>query len=295
MAANRDIESFLLSGRFEIEEAWGVEQLAQYLQELALLDAGVPYAELGIGARRAQCAGAVICAGALVPGAALADAATVPAGSIAHLQLRGVMRAESGLSNSGVSSLVNDLRAAYANPNIEGIMLEVNTGGGESLAGSMLQSAIADSPKAVVAYAHFMASAGVRGTAPADEIIAASEGTEIGSIGTMISLNKSYLQAYKQWAEDVYATKSPNKNAHIREYLKGNPRAMQEYVDRHNEVFLGEMKRYRELKGDVEHTLSGAMFTAREAKRRGLIDGIGSWEYALSRLEANMMKRRKKS
>jgi len=293
MATNRDIESFLLSGRFEIEEAWGMEQLLHYLQELAMLDAGVPYADLGIGARRAQCASAVICAGALVPGAALADAGTVPAGSIAHLQLRGVMRAEDGISNRGVSSLVNDLRSAYANPNIEGILLEVNTGGGESLAGSMLQSAIADAPKAVVVYAHFMASAGVRGTAPADEIIAASEGTEIGSIGTMISLNKNYLQEYKQAVEDMYATKSPNKNAHLREYLRGNPRAMQEYVDRHNEVFLGEMKRYRELKGDVEHTLSGAMFTARDAKRRGLIDGIGSWEYALSRLEANMMKRRK--
>ena len=48
--ANRNIETLLLSGRFEIEEAWGMEQLAQYLQELALLDAGVAYADLGIGA-----------------------------------------------------------------------------------------------------------------------------------------------------------------------------------------------------------------------------------------------------
>lgn len=293
MAQNRNIDAFILSGRFEIDEAWGLEQLAEYLGELALLEAGVDFNNLGIGQRRHACTPAIICAGALVDGASPADAASVPAGSIAHLKLRGVMRAEDGLSTRGVSSLVNDLRAAYANDRIEGIILEANTGGGESLAGSMLQSAIADAPKAVVVYAHFLASAGVRGTAPADEIIAGSEGAEVGSIGTMISLSKKFRDMYNAEVEDVYATKSPNKNAHFREYLRGNSKPLQQYIDRHNETFLEEMKKYRDLKGDVEHTLSGAMFSAREAKRRGLIDGIGSWTYALSRLEANIKRRKK--
>lgn len=293
MASNRDIDAFIQSGSFEIEESWGLQQLAEYLNDLSLLESGIEYKELGIAQRRHMAAPAIISAVGLVDGAALSDPASIPAGSVLHLKLRGVMRAEDGLSTRGVTSLVNDLRAAYANPNIAGIILEVNSGGGESLAGSMLQGALAESPKAVVVYANFMASAAVRATAPADEIIAGSEGAEIGSIGTMISLSKKFREMYSAEVEDMYAAKSRNKNAHFREYLRGNSKPLQEYLDRHNEQFLDEMKKYRDLKGDAEHTLSGAMFSARDAKRRGLIDGIGTWAYALSRLEANMKRRKK--
>ena len=216
-----------------------------------------------------------------------------PVGSFAHLKLQGVMRSSDGASSRGVGSLTNDFHAAFQNDNIEGILLEANTGGGEGLAGSMLQGLIAESPKAVAVWTHFLGSAGVRAVIPADEIVASSDGAQIGSIGTCITLSRDFARYYNAWYEDIYADKSANKNKDFRELLKGNLEPLREYVNRYNSYFLNEVAQYRELKRDQEHTLSGAMFFARDAKSRGLIDGIGSFTYAVERLQANVKRRKK--
>lgn len=296
---NRDIEQFLLSGNFEINEAWGFDQLAEYINDLNALRAGASYADLGIAARRHSALPRVVTLSAagtpsvITDPEALRDPAYTPPGSYAHLRLQGVMRSQDGMSSRGVNTLIDDIHAANQNPNIEGILLEVNTGGGESTAGAMLQSVIADSPKAVVTWAHFMGSAGVRATLPSDEIVASSEGAEIGSIGTFVTLLRGFSNFYNANYQDIYADKSPNKNREFRQLLGGDMSGLKEYVNRTNEYFLNEVAAYRPLKGDVAHTLSGAMFFAREAKRRGLIDSIGSYNYALGRLEANARRRKK--
>ena len=53
--ANRDIEHFMFgTGAVAIEEGFAMAELNQYLQDLALLQCGVPYKELGIWQRRAS-------------------------------------------------------------------------------------------------------------------------------------------------------------------------------------------------------------------------------------------------
>lgn len=289
---NRDIESFLLSGQFEIEEMWGWDQLADYLNELAALRAGTPFSELGISQRRqASLPGLIVLGAAGQPKLVsspyvLNNTAETPAGSFAHLRLQGVMRSQDGMSSRGVTSLVNDIQAAYQNENIAGILLEVNSGGGESLAGTILQSALNNSHKPVVVLAHMMASAALRATLPATEIVASAEGAQAGSIGTFITLDKSFAQWYNAWYEDIYADKSSNKNRDFREFLAGNREALKKTINRSNQIFLDEVQAFRPLRRDVEHTLSGAMFHAREAKSRGLVDSIGSFTYATQRLAA---------
>lgn len=296
--SNRDIDALIMHGEFEIELNWGINQLAGYLQELDLLEKGAKFSDLGIGMRREECRPRVY---SIQNGSpvivnnpkVLADSSSTPAGSYAMLRLQGVMRSSSGASHQGVDEISDQFFAAYQNENIAGVLLEVNSGGGESLAGSRLQSVMAESPKAVVVWAHFSASAAVRATAPADEIIASTEGAEIGSIGTLITVDRRFAQWYNSYVEDIYADKSTNKNKEFREFLKGNLDPLKANLNRSNEQFLAEVSRYRQLKHDPEHTLSGAMFPAKEARRRGLIDGIGSFSYALSRLEANVRRRKK--
>ncbi len=296
--SNRDIDALIMHGEFEIELNWGLRQLADYLTELDLLEKGAKFSELGIGQRRAESRPKVytLNAGqpALVSNPDLLDMPSItPAGSYALLRLQGVMRSSSGASTTGIDALESQFLSAFQNQNIEGILLEVSSGGGESLAGSRLQSVIAQSPKAVVVWAHLSASAAVRATAPADEIIASTAASEIGSIGSLISIDRRFAQWYNNNVEDIYADKSTNKNKDFRDFLKGNLDSLRANLNRSNEQFLAEVKQYRELKYDPEHTLSGAMFPAREAKRRGLIDGIGSFSYALNRLEANANRRKK--
>lgn len=296
--SNRDIDALIMHGEFEIELNWGLRQLAGYLQELDLLEKGAKFSDLGIGKRREESRPRVY---SLENGSPvlvnnpdmLASPALTPAGSYAMLRLQGIMRSSSGASHTGVDELSDHFFAAFQNENIAGILLEVNSGGGESLAGSRLQSVIAESPKSVVVWAHFSASAAVRATAPADEIVASTDATEVGSIGTLISMDRRFASWYNANIEDIYADKATNKNKDFREFLKGNLDPLKANLNRANDQFLAEVSRYRQLKHDPDHTLSGAMFTAKEAKRRGLIDSIGSFSYALSRLEANVKRRKK--
>lgn len=297
--SNADIDRFLVHGEFEIEPNWGQSQLADYLNELTLLDAGADWKELGIGRRRAASLPSIIEMSAAGPRIVsnpeiLRETSLTRPGSYALLKLSGVMRAEDGASSRGINNLLADIRAAWENENIDGILIEANTGGGESLAGNILRGTLEESPKAVVVWAHFLASAGISGTLPADEIIGSTESAQFGSIGTFITLSKGIGQYYSNNYEEIYADKSTNKNREWRELLKGNKAPISEMVNRSNDYFLKEVERFRQLKGDKNHTLSGAMFYAKEAKQRGLSDGTGSFNYAIKRLEANV-KRRKKS
>lgn len=293
-----NLDRFIIPGLYEIEEQWGWAQLADLTNEMFLLRTGVPYEELGISKRREESMPAIISAAGersrvVYNPALLQDAEQTPAGSFALLKLNGVMRSNDGISSRGVSSLIRDLNAAYDNENIDGILIEANTGGGESLSGTMLQSAIEESPKAIVVYAHMLASAGVRGTLAADEIVASGTGAQIGSIGTYITLDKDFARMYTRWYEDLYAEKSTNKNRDFREYLKGNMGPLQDSINRSNENFLQEVQQHRPLRGDIQHTLSGELFYAKDAKSRGLVDGIGSFQYAIQRLSANVRRRKK--
>lgn len=284
----------MMQGELEIEMQFGIEQLGIAMQDMALRASGFSYAELGIGERRAATMAAIIEPMGAVIGspAMLRNVDETPPGSFAYLKLQGLMRSEDGMSSRGVGSLVNDIQAANSNPNIRGILLEANTGGGESLAGDMLFAALNDSPKAVVVYAHRLASAGIRATVAADEIVGSNPGAQFGSIGTYVSLSKGFREQYKAYVEDIYASKSTRKNEEFRAYIEGDMRPLQRSIDKSNDIFLNEVKKHRPLSGNVEETLSGAMFHAADAKRRGLIDSIGSFNHAVKRLRANAERRK---
>jgi ClpP class serine protease len=290
------IETLALQGSWDIDFDWGAAQLGNHLQEMDLLKSGVPIAELGIIQRKEAAHPRLVQADGsrarLIKPELLREKSEVPAGSFAILKLNGVMRASDGMCSRGIDSLIQDFYAAYDNDNIEGIMLEINSGGGESMAGSMLQNVIGDSPKAVVSWFHMMASAALRAALQSDEIIGAGEGAMAGSIGTYITLDKWFAQYYSKYYEEIYADKSSRKNRSFREYLKGNNEPMREEINKHNDIFLEEVQKYRQLRGDVERTLSGEMFSAKDAKRRGLSDGTGGMQYAIQRLQANVNRRK---
>jgi len=305
MKTNRDIDHLILHGRFHIQPEYGLDMLGTYLEDIMLLEAGARYADLGISQRRAKTMPGVIYAAAGRPvmvqdPALLKDENKTPKNAFAHLRLQGVMRSRDGASSRGVDSLIQDINLANYNKRIDGILIEVNSGGGEAIAGEMLMSALENNPKPVVAYAHLMAlayahlmaSAALEAMLPADEIIASSKAAEVGSIGTMVTVANKFSEWYKQNYTDIYADKSTNKNAAFRAFLDGDMGPLKKELNATNEAFLAAVKRHRPLKGDIEHTLSGAMFQASAARRRGLIDGIGGYNYALKRITA-AVKRRK--
>ena len=293
---NRSIEEFILGCKgLYAEKSWVIEQWEQYAFEVNMA-AGDPTAVMDMirERKRAQSPRIITQKSGVMD---LNDEAwtaknnpwrkqEIPPNSIAHLNLSGVMRSQSGLSTRGVNELVNDLNYAFAHGNISGVLLETKTGGGEATAGLLLKSALENAPKPVVVHAHLLASAGIMGTLPADEIIASGDLAQIGSIGTYVTFWKGFAKWYKKNYQDLYAGKSSNKNRAFRAMLEDNLQVMQNEVDEFNEIFLNDVKAYRDLKGDEADTLSGAMFDAKKARKRGLIHGIGGHQYALKRLNS---------
>ena len=288
-----------------IEMGFGLRLLNSYLHELSLVASGVPYAELGIGERRKASAAVTI----FMPDAAgqfttvsqdrglLSNSSLTRPQSVAVLKLSGAMTTQDDISSYGVGRLDQQLRAAYSNDNIGAILIDTNSPGGEVTAMQMLVGAIEDRNKPVLGFGRFAASAAYGTLAATDEIIASDKLAQFGSIGAVITLDKAFLEFYAENFLQFYGDDAPLKNNAWREAQKGNFGPIQEAANEATRAFQQQVSKQRALIGGEAYqkaTLSGDMFAAVEAKRRGLIDGIGTMNYALSRAGAWMQKGKKK-
>lgn len=200
--------------------------------------------------------------------------------NFAHIRLVGIMRSYSALY---VADALSD---AMADPNIDGILLEVITGGGEVTAAQTIRNIIKGKNKPVVVYAHLAASGGMLATMDADEIVAAGRTARVGSIGTMMSLPKHMRRMYGEYYTDVYADTSPDKNKAFNEWLQtGNTDAFKAELNKLDAIFMEEMSLARPInKKLASTTLAGGVWLAEEAQQRGLVDSIGTLQFALTRL-----------
>ena len=209
------------------------------------------------------------------------------------IKVDGVMRSADGLCSHGIMHVVDGMRAMRLDPKIKGAIVEMNTGGGEVTAAAMFRGAIkemVDAGKPVIVYAHKAASGGIYSTVDATEIIASDEMAEFGSVGVMLSLNKELLSYVRQNVLSLYSENSPNKNRWFRDIIENeqNTKLAISELTRSDSLFMSAVKDNRPLKGteaEINDTLSGLMFPAAEAKRRGLIDNIGTYQFAINKLK----------
>lgn len=301
----RAVEKMLSYGPMCIEAQAGLRVLNRYLHEMALVAAGVPYKELGISERRKEsCSVLVFMPEATGDGGTmvedrglLSNSSLTRPQSVAILQLSGVMTTKDDISSYGVGMIDRQLRAAYANDNIGAIILDTNSPGGEVTAMQMLVGAVQDRNKPVIGFGRFAASAAYGTLAATDEIIGSDKLAEFGSVGAVITLDKAFLEFYAENFLEFYGADAPMKNDKWREAQRGNFGPIQEAADAATRAFQQQVAKQRTLNGHEAYrkaTLSGAMFDAADAKRRGLIDGIGTMNYALSRATAWMQKGKKK-
>lgn len=217
------------------------------------------------------------------------DPDATPSDSIALLKLSGVMRSQSGLCTTGADAMVDNLRNAYANKNVIGVIMETESGGGESIAGTKIKSAIQERNKPVIGFAHLAASAAYRALSGADEIIGSGLSAEFGSIGTMISLDQKALAMYRERYMDFYGKDAPGKNADFRKALAEDYSGIQKRVDSLTESFQKEIERDRALRGtpeQIREILNGSVYDAAKSKRYGMIDMIGNMQTAVRRVKA---------
>ena len=294
------IESFC-NQELAIESTWGMAQLHNFFAEMAMIEKGVPYSELGIKERRESSNPAILTPrmqsgseqNQIAYGIAshvsfknVLASETAP-GSIALLNLKGVIRSESMLSTRGIDSFLTDLHFVYTNPNIKGVIVNVLSGGGESAASFKLRNAIKEKNKPVIALVDFAASGAYLAITGADEILGSSNASQFGSIGAYLSLNLKELKAYAEEYVHIYADQSGDKNAPLRQAALGDFTGIKTMVNRIATDFRNAVLEDRTLKGQetvIEKTLSGGLFNAVEAKRRGLSDMTGNLNTAVRRV-----------
>lgn len=290
--ANKRIDNLIASGRWEIDPQFGLRELGRYLSECDLIESGTPIKEMGYAERRAALEPTIVGMNAAkISGRSGLTDPDIPVGSIAHLRLSGVMRLDGGFSSRGVRDLVSDIQAADSNPRISAILLEVDSGGGESASGTELQNALIDVNRngrtRVGVYTQMLASAAVRGTLPAEFIIAAGGSSLVGSVGTYVSMSRELLDELKEDTLDIYARQSTEKNKEYRSLLEDDFEPLIDSLTQSAQVFIDEVFDAREITGtvsEISEVESGKLFIAQVALERGLIDGIGTFADAVNRL-----------
>ena len=212
-----------------------------------------------------------------------------PKGSVAVISLSGpIMKNDQACGPVGTATIAEWIKAADTNPNITGIVLQLDTPGGTVDGTEELARVIASVKKPIVGYVDGLcASAGYWAASQCDEIMASGKTSEIGSIGVMSSWAdmQPMLEAEGVVFHDVYATESTNKNKAYKQAKAGNYDPLISELDTLNNIFASTVKKGRKAAGINDAVFSGDMYFATEAKKMGLIDSIGTLQDAIKAVQ----------
>jgi protease-4 len=215
---------------------------------------------------------------------ALEDA---PAGSVAVISLSGAVMKYDFCGAPGTQSIMGMIDQVNQNPNIDAIVLKIDSPGGAVDGTQALANKIKNSQKPVVAFVDgMMASAAMWFGSATAYRIASSSTDMIGSIGTMASWKDgSQLQkAAGIRIHEVYASASTKKNNEFRAANADTPDyqpMIDNILDPTNEQFIAAVK--GNIENVNEEVFTGAIYLADKAKEMGLIDHIGTMDDAVNK------------
>ncbi len=224
---------------------------------------------------------------------ALQDA---PDGSIAIVPVSGPIIKEDGLSSIGTATKGNFMKSIFASPKIAGVVLDIDSGGGEVNGTMSFANIIKQRNKPVVAHVNGIAASAAYWIAmQADAILLNNPTSQVGSIGVMMT----FLDDSKYWEDmgvkwiDIVAKGSEDKNKGYFDALKGNMQTIKsESLNPLREMFASAVIEARGGKIDLtlENVLSGKMYfgaqTAagnKSAIEVGLADEVGDLAQAVSK------------
>jgi ClpP class serine protease len=191
---------------------------------------------------------------------------------------------------SGASSyevLARDFAQALADPNIGSVLLSIDSPGGEVNGASEFAAMVRQAEKPVWAYVGgTVASAAYWIASAADKIITADTAIA-GSIG----VQAGYTVKDGRPGEKSYrfvSSQSPMKNASPE--TDAGAAQIQGNVDALAQVFIDTVARNRNTTAEtvLESFGQGAVFVASEALKRGMIDGIGTFEGTLQSMKQEL-------
>ena len=190
---------------------------------------------------------------------------------------------------SGASSyelIARDFTTALENPQIKGIILDIDSPGGEVNGVSELSNMVyaARGKKPVVAYASGDAASGAYWIASAADEIVVSETSALGSIGVV----GMYQGKSGKSAETVEIVSSQSPHKRLDPTSDDGRSRIQARIDSMADVFIGTIARNRDVSvEDVQnHYGGGDVMIGAKAVNAGMADRVGSLERLIAELSS---------
>lgn len=207
----------------------------------------------------------------------------VPENTAVVIPIRDLISKYNYCGAPGTIALGNFVKSIDRNPNVTKIIFDIDSPGGVADGTMNFASIIRSCKTATLAFANGMACSAACWIASACDVVMLSDKmTRIGSVGTYRS-----FYSYKKWLEkegiveeDVYATRSTNKNKDWRDAEEGNYETMRESIDKVNEFFIEAIKEYRNPSD--EDVFTGKVYMGKDAMTAGLADKIGTIDDAIA-------------
>jgi ClpP class serine protease len=209
-----------------------------------------------------------------------------PAGSTAVLGINGPILKDD-FCDVGMNGKAEQIRAAYQHPNINSIIIKMDTPGGQSnapaLAADAIRESIADGVPVIGWVDHGMAaSAGYWILAACSEAWLSQPSDQVGSIG-------AYQRVRKNASTDVlevYAPQSKQKNLPQRAAATGDTSHLEAELAQLVDVFHASVQADRGDRLSATGTWKeGGLFMGESAVTEGLADGICTFAQAVQRVQ----------
>lgn len=219
------------------------------------------------------------------------DLSRLPSGSIAMLTIAGPVTKYGDECSYGSVDHIRTISRLAASENVRGIILNIDSPGGEASGTSALAECIrnATKHKPVIGVVDdgIAASAAMWIISACTEIYVTKRTDSVGSIGAYQTIADWYGYFKEQGlnVRDVYAPQSTEKNIEYREAIKGNDELLEADLKLLVDDFQATIRTNRGGKIKSEEWVKGKMFPAKEATRIGLIDGIKTMDQVVKRMD----------
>lgn len=185
----------------------------------------------------------------------------------------------------GTQTYMDILRTLEQDDAVAGIVLNIDSGGGQVYGTGEIYDFIKNYSKPIVAFTHgYMCSGAYYIAAPTDRIIANKRADAIGSIGayaTIIDTNGVW-EHFGAKVHSIYATKSTAKNSDYNEVIDNSNYEpyIKNQLDPIVEIFIQDMKSVRPQLN--EEVFQGGTWSGEQSLEMGLIDAVGTIEDAIA-------------
>ena len=204
--------------------------------------------------------------------------------TIPVLKLTGII-ASGGFSRGRINSenLENNIKKAFSDSNAKAVALIVNSPGGSPVQSSLIYKRIryfADKREIpIIVFVEDVAASGGYWLACAGDEIFADYSSIIGSIG-VISASFGFVDAMKKIGIERRVYTSVKSKGSLDPFKPENPndvKILKKIQTNIHEIFVNHVKSRRGAKLNIENKeiFSGAFWSAEDALKLGLIDGIG--------------------